>query len=325
VARQYFLTNFQERLDHNSAAKDTKKIEKDALEGREINGKTLVNDKEARQIEKHKWYHPSIEEVSFNPVPFDITAGLEGLGGGFEHRAKTPGHDAILGYIFGTANIATSTLTTWEMQSFHVKYADSGIMRKPMITNNAGPISLLIEKTLDRLINEDTEGKAIVAISLFREAMHIKSDVNSKVSLPAPIITTISPDFAKQLAKYGFDVANIKTVSKQIAYATLINTIIAMLHRLMYDYNGAGNLSLYEVRTRKILSYSNLIATASNILIVSISSLTGGKIGKKYLDIGGLLVTIYRLISDAKFISQIKQEFLENEFYSVVIGDDFNF
>jgi hypothetical protein len=163
--------------------------------------------------------------------------------------------------------------------------------------------------------------------------MHLKSDVISKVSLPVPIITTISPDIAKKIAKYGFDVANIKTVSKQVVYAGLINTIIAILHRLMYDYNGAGNLSYYEVRTRKILSYSNLIASASNLLVIAIMGTVGvvtknPKTVKKalsYLDIGGLLVTIYRLITDTKFISQIKQEFLEKEFYNVIMGDGFDF
>jgi len=333
VVRQYFLTNFKERQDHNDAAKDAKKKEEKKF------GKETKEQKKERMNAKHKWYQPSIEEVTFNPVPFDQTVGLEGLGGAFEHRAKTPGHDAILGYIFGTANIATATLTAWNMQSFHVKYGDVGIQRRPMITNNADT-EKVFEYVKKRLIDEGMEGKAIIAISLFREVMHLKSDVGSKVSLPVPIITTISPDFAKELAKYGIDVANLRTVGNQFIYAGLINTIIAMIHRLIYENNGAGCLSLYEVRTRKILTYSNLIATTSNILYVAINAVPkmveaaefgpGAMIAAaaddlKYLDIGGLIVTLYRLISDTKFISQIKQEFLEKEFYNVVMGDDFDF
>ena len=317
VARQYFVTNFKEGLDHNTAAKPAKEMEEKVL------GTDTKTDREARMNSTHRWYRPSIEEVTFNPVPFDQTTGLEGLGGGFEHRAKTPGHDAILGYFIGTANIATATLTTWDMQSFHVKYGSIGTVMKPMVTNNA-VTGKVLEYTIDRLLHEDMEGKAIIAISLFREAMHLKSDVTSKVSLPVPIITTISPDIAKELAKYGINVANLMTVGKQALYAGLINTIIAMIHRLMYDNNGAGNLSLYEVRTRKILSYSNVIASASNLLVVAIMSIVGavtenpGTVKKalSYLDIGGLLVTIYRLVTDIKFISEIKQEFLEKEFYN---------
>ena len=321
VARQYFFTNFKERLDHDDAAKDAKKIEKKVL------GKETKLEKTERMDATHSWYRPSIEEVTFNPVPFDITAGVEGLGGAFEHRARTPGHDAILGYIFGTANIATATLTTWTTQSFHVKYVD----KRPMITNNA-VFPLIYEKIWERL-KDDEKGPAILAISLFKEAMHLKSDVNSKVSLPMPIVTTISPDFAKKIAQYGFDVANIQTIGKQALYAGLINTIITILHRLIHEYNGGGDLLQYEVRTRKILTYSNIISTASNLLVVAIMSAVGtitenpGTVKKalSYLDIRGLIVTIYRIVTDTKFITQIKQEFLEKEFYNIVMGDDFDF
>jgi hypothetical protein len=326
VVRQYFFTNFKERLDHNEAAKDAKAKEKKIL------GKETKEERKERMNAKHGWYHPSIVEVTFNPFPFDQTVGLEGLGGAFEHRAKTPGHDAILGYIFGTANIATATLTAWNMQSFHVKYGDVGIQRRPMITNNADTIKIF-KFAIKRLTDEGMEGKTIMAISLFREAMHLNSDVGSKVSLPVPVITTISPDFAKELAKYGIDVANIKTVSKQFIYAGLINSIIAWIHRLLYENNGGGSLSLYEVRTRKILSYSNIIATTSNVLTVSILAGIGAykgdveliKKAKSYIDIGGFIETLHRLISDTMFISKIKQEFLEKEFYNVVMGDDFDF
>jgi hypothetical protein len=326
VVRQYFITNFKERMDHDDAAKDSKKTEKKVL------GTETGEEKSDRMNDTHSWYRPSIEEVTFNPVPFDQTAGLEGLGGAFEHRAKTPGHDAILGYVIGTANIATSTLTTWEGQSFHVKYGTVGTFLKPMITNNA-KTELVLKYSSEKIYKEGLESKAIMAIALFREAMHLRSDVNSKVSLPVPIITTISPDLAKEIAKYGIDVANLKTIGKQAIYAGLINTIIAMLHRLMYDYNNPGNLTHYEVRTRKILSYSNLIATTSNILAVGIMAGVGAKIDdneliKKalsYADIGGLMVTLYRLITDSVFIGKIKQEFLEKEFYNIVMGDGFDF
>ncbi|GHU01205.1 hypothetical protein FACS1894147_00620 [Spirochaetia bacterium] len=326
VVRQYFFTNFKERPGDQEAAKGAKNIEKKVL------GKETKEARLERMNDTHSWYRPSLEEVMFNPVPFDITAGLSGLGGAFEHRAKTPGHDAILGYIFGTANIATSTLTTWDMQSFHIKYGDIGSMLKPMASNNANTL-LVFEKTIDRFREEEWEGKQILAVSLFKEIMHLKSDVNSKVSLPIPLISSISPNFAKQIAAYGFDIANVATVFKQAAYAALINTIIAMVHRLMYEYNGAGNLSLYEVRTRKILSYSNIIASASNLIVVSIMGVAGYKMGQpklvkkalSYLDIGGLMVTIYRIVTDAKFIEQVKQEFLEKEFYNTVMGDDFDF
>jgi hypothetical protein len=326
VARQYFLTNFREREGHNEAAGEAKEAEKRML------GKETPDEALNRKGSTHSWYQPSLQEVTFNPVPFDQTLGIEGLGGGFEHRAKTLGHDPVLGYIFGTANIATATLTTWELQSFHVKYTGTGIL-KPTVTNNART-DLVFQYTKERLLDQGPEGKAIVAIALFREAMHLKSDVNSKKSLPFPFVSSaISPEFAKELAKYGLDIANIGTIAKQALYSIIINTFIAMIHRLLYNEDKDGTIKLYEVRTRKIVSYSNVIASASNIIAVGIAAAIGvaannQKIVNKslsYLDIGGLVVTLYRIITDYNFIKQIKMEFLEKGFYDTVMGNDFDF
>ena len=38
----------------------------------------------------------------------------------------------------------------------------------------------------------------------------------------------------------------------------------------------------------------------------------------KKLDIGGFMVTMYRLVSDSNFILKIKQEFLENKLYEKI-------
>jgi hypothetical protein len=329
VARQYFFTNFKERSGHNEAEKGAKKIE-DAGLGRETSGQ-----RNERLNSSHIWYHPSLEEVKFNPVPFDQTFGLTelgvNLGGAFEHRAKTLGHDPILGYIFGTANIATSTLTTWNLRSFHVKSGlDAGGTLKPKITNHADTFKIF-DKLINRIHDEPAEGGIILAVSTFREAIHLQSDINSKVSLPIPF-TSLDPDFAKSLAAYGksfglgLDAANLMTIGKQMLFATLINTIIAMIHRLLCQETDEGSRKLYEVRTRKILSYSNIIASVSNLIAVAlIAKNIDVKKGLSYLDIGGLIVTIYRIVTDYQFIKQIKQEFLEKEFYNAVMGDGFDF
>jgi len=179
VVRQYFVTNFKERSDHDDAAKPAKKEEEKKL------GKETKEEKNARKEATHAWYRPSIEEVTFNPVPFDQIIGLKKfgvkIGGPFAHRAKTPGHDAILGYIFGTANIATATLTTWEMQSYHVKYGEVknenvGTVLKPMITNNANT-GLVFENTYERMTEEGWTGKSIIAISLFRIGVSEKQNI----------------------------------------------------------------------------------------------------------------------------------------------------
>ena len=65
--------------------------------------------------------------------------------------------------------------------------------------------------------------------------------------------------------------------------------------------------------------YSNVIASTSNIIYVAISR------DLKKLDVGGMMVTIYRLISDSKFINDIKYEFIMNEFEKLVQGEEYDF
>ena len=78
---------------------------------------------------------------------------------------------------------------------------------------------------------------------------------------------------------------------------------------------------VYKIRTNKIISYSNLIATTSNVLYVAISAYLGNEKALKKLDIGGIIVTIHRLITDLKFRAEIEKEFLEKEFYKQVMGE----
>ena len=67
---------------------------------------------------------------------------------------------------------------------------------------------------------------------------------------------------------------------------------------------------LYEVRTRKILLLSNLLASSSNLVYVDLTH------DAKKLDVGGILITITRLFSDVRFITKIKQEFIEDKINS---------
>ena len=52
--------------------------------------------------------------------------------------------------------------------------------------------------------------------------------------------------------------------------------------------------------------YSNIISSTSNIIYTSLTGINN-------LDLGGLLVTLYRIVSDVSYITKIKKEFIENE------------
>lgn len=131
-----------------------------------------------------------------------------------------------------------------------------------------------------------------------KEIIHLKWNINTKHSLSLPVMLAINPKLASELAGYGLNMANVLTVGKQVTYTTLINTMIAMVHGLLFDGVSIMDRKLYEVRTRKILSYSNLVASLSNIAVVAITG------DMSLLDLGGLAITIYRLITDRKFIRE---------------------
>lgn len=303
-ARQYLLTSFPQRENDQKSA--------DKVKG----------DNAEHSDRTHRLYNPSLAEIVTNPVPFDALFG----GGNFDlglsgitHRAKTLGHDPLLGWIFGTANIATSTMTMWNGQSYHVKTGQiSTGAARDKITNHAST-GKVFYYTEEKLLHSGIEGKKIIGCALLKEAIHLRSDIYSTAGIPIPIISSISPDFALQLSSFGIDMGNVLVVAKQGAYAVMINSLIAMLHGLFFGLSKSENIELYKVKTRKILSYSNMLASTSNVIYVALTK----DISK--LDIGGILVTLYRMISDYHFIQQIKSEFLISEFSNIISGEAYNF
>lgn len=296
IARQYLITKFPQRVDDQTAAKET------------------FGHIDEHSNRHHRYYNPSLEEIITNPVPFDANIGSNGAlkgGGKMGHRVTAIGHDPLIGLIFGTANIATSTLTTSSFESYHIYTNENN---RDFFKNRART-DLVLGYTLDKMVNQGIEGKKIVAASLVKEIIHLNSDINTKNSLPLPGVSAISPKMASELAAYGFDMANIVNIGKQASYAMFINSMIAMIHRMFCDTEDENEKKLFEVRTRKILSYSNLIASSSNIAIVSITK------NMNNLDIGGMAVTIYRLITDSKFIRQVKEEFIFGSYREMIMGD----
>ena len=314
VVRQYTLVKFSKRLDDQTAANNT------------------IGHGEEHSNRKHKYYNPSLIEICGSkklkippcPVPFDANVGANGaLRGGKQmgHRVTAIGHDPILGLVFGTANIATSTLTNKDLQSYHIYTNDMG---RDYFRNKANT-GLVLSKTKDKLLHEGLEGKEKVGASLLKEIIHLRSDIYTKNSLPLPIVTVIDAGLAADLAQRGLDMANIVTVGRQMTFSVFINTMISMLHGLFYDESVEYSRTVYEVKTRKILSYSNFIASASNLIYVGANVSLGNEDALKSLDIGGLAVTLYRIATDAKFIRQVKREFIEQEFFAQIRGSEYDF
>lgn len=309
--RQYVLTTAPERLSDKEAA--------DSIKG----------DKKEHSDRSHRLYNPSLEEIILNPVPFDASMGAKQYGaldgfGALGHRGATPGHDPILGLVFGTANIATSTLTNWRMESYHIYTGTIGNARGSQdIFSSKAKTSLVMSHTIDKLMNQGMDGKIIIGTAVAKEIQHLRSDINSKNSLPLPVISAVDPVLAGQLAKRGLDMANVLQAGKQFTYAVAIDTLIALIHSFFCN-TSTEMRSMYEVRTRRILLYSNLIASSSNVIVAAIAGFLGAD-SSRILDWGGFLNTLRHIVFDTKFIQEIKHDFLKNEIYKMVTGDQYNF
>lgn len=253
-----------------------------------------------KHLERHKTGHWI--NLLYQPVPYDITTGSPNIGinmKGKYHRLYTLGHDPILGWIFGTANILTDTITFNNFQSHRVK-------RKPMyITSEKVPITTMFYESYE-VIREDFFN---LPAAIFAQGNHLKSDVYTKVGLPVPLLEAFNEDFAFNLYKSQYDALclsrDAKITGTSYIVSLIIDIIIGLVHGLFKRDDEPRNL--FEVRTRKILLVSNSIATSSSIISAYISK------NLKKLDIGSLLLTVTHLFTDIRFITKIKKEFIENE------------
>ena len=110
-------------------------------------------------------------------------------------------------------------------------------------------------------------------------------------------------------------------MSGQIAPAHAAFLAVSYRNITTHKVSGYIQLDLYKVKTRKILLYSNLIASASNVIGVAVAE-SMGKNAVQYLDIGGIAVTLYRLVNDRNFIRKVKEEFIQNRWHEMIQGNE---
>lgn len=304
---------------------------------------------------QEKPYYASIEHIVTKAgVPYDATANLteeslvkmlnkgrtwdfdlesfiptekSSLFKGANHRFSTLGHDPLLGLIFGTGNIMTNTITCVKtpivvggvgipvLTTNHVVYTSD--FKDPRIATY-GSTAMMLKSAVERTKEEPS---AFVA-SLIKQIIHIGTDLYTPCGIQIPAANLVlSNSSVEKLTQY-ISAGDIIKVGASAKLAELINLLISTLHMLMYDPTSTISKDVYNVRTRKIIMYSNLIATGSNVLWVSGNMMAGNETAVKQLDIGGLLVTIKRLMTDTKYIQQIKEEFVFGGFNKMIQGED---
>lgn len=287
------------RLDHND------KSIKDSVNSSNKSFQKQFEEHGHRESTKN---YKSWEQIIFSSAPYDtaIKSSLfdENLEGRY-HRYKTLGHDPILGWVFGTANFITDTCTLSNFNSYRISRVGGPHFSEP---TNLGTIFF-------EVFDSVMEDWLRLPAGIFAQFVHLKSDFFTKLGLPVPIIETFSESLAGDLYKSQYDtlclLRDIAIVGNQAAWSILINMVIGLIHGLFYTPSD-GDRKLYEVRTRKILSISNALASSGNIAYAIASD------DWRKLDAGGVLVTLYRLFSDTRFMLRVKKDFIESKMDEVL-------
>jgi len=304
-------------------------------------------DKEAKKDEFIPW-----KEYFERPVPYDAMNGegartieIKGVTkkgvnlGSINHHSATLGHDPVLGYIFGTINIMTSTIT-FHKALFPTNRVELIGVKKQEIMEPVGFINAII-----KAMEAEMSDKYRVPAAVARQALHMASDEMSKTGLPIPCLSAEKQQellgkgwnskeldrIIESLGKYMK--GNLKIVATQFFIALFINMVIKTLHILMYDEKSDENFELYSVRTARILEVSNEIASTLNIAYVA-GNVAGGiltenpemiKNGVKKIDLGGYIETVHQIVSSKRLQEQIRREYLEKQLYQKFLGENYNF
>ena len=279
--------------------------------------------------ENHLLYASKHHILENRGVPYDATSFADfnnDIFKGANHRFGTLGHDPLLGLIFGTANIMTNTITCPPSKSmfkginllpetFNVTY-DIGGKNPHIVSADPSGVSaqfltpLMLASAANRILVEPDAAAA----ALIKQIIHIGTDLYTPMGIQLPFENLILDKATTERLTSYVNMGDIVKVGGQAAGAIAINWLVAALHGCSRFYKDDGTkfcFEMHQVRTKKILLISNSIATSSSVIQAAITK------NPRNLDIGGAAVLIYRLFTDMKFISKLKQEFMTSELAKV--------
>ena len=272
-------------------------------------------------------------EYSFNVNRFVNEKSVENFKGFSNHRFATVGHDPLLGLVFGTANIMTNTITFMNKTSDivpteilpleipifttnHVIYTTN--FAHPLIGTQGSTVKMLYI-----MAARSIEEPEALAAALIKQFTHIGTDMYTPCGIQIPGANLVMSNSKVEELTEKFGWGDITKIGASALVATAINLFIKVFHKLTHDLRDGVSEELFEVKTRKIILYSNAIATGSNVLYTGIKTgVTGDVTQLRKLDWGGLLVLLKRLREDTKFIREIKEEFITSEFNKLIQGED---
>lgn len=308
-----------------------------AIHGNEEKYKHEVNEYRKKLHGNGEYKYLSWIEILMHPVPYDAMSGSENINiisktvfgrttfnspigkqlVGKNHHVATLGHDPILGWIFGTMNIASACITFCDLQTYPViqsiqldKWGQSiDYMNKSSVAN-----------MVRYCVNSFKEDSKRIPASIARQAIHMQSDKYTKDGLPIPLLT---PDKAQRLINEGWNsneaervltmaAKNIGVIAAQYTIAEIINLIIRSIYLFMFPYD---NVRFNKVKIEKILSISSMIAEGSNVAIVAATR----DVSK--IDIGGLISMVHQIATSRNTRLEIEMEYISKEFRTLVMED----
>ena len=267
-------------------------------------------------------YFASINEIISNPVPYDAICSTdleikkEVKLSGFGHRFNTVGHDPILGFIFGTANIMTNTITVSKgvkgiipsYSTYHV-----GTFGKDKLYGRADT-STMFYKIYERISQDPKEGFTAFGTALIKELIHLLSDVRTAKSLPLPFVGTISPDISRKMQLYlGIDTLVVSSNIVEFFTSQLIDKGLLIARDFWWRYveKGESDEKCVEARWKMIEVYINEGAViGENIYMVV--ELLKGDIKKAFqgYSFGGVLYSLKKIINDQHLIASLRGEYI---------------
>ena len=122
----------------------------------------------------------------------------------------------------------------------------------------------------------------------------------TKLGLPIPVIEMLFPKVAKWLYvgknyDYLCGLRDLGAITASAIIEILINLTIRMIHRMLFDPD-TDNKELYDIRTKIITMIADNIAASGNAVLAI------AKHNPKYLDVGGIIVSIGQTVITTKSV-----------------------
>jgi hypothetical protein len=305
------------------------------------NAKVLDKGKEDR--EKHRF--PDNKNIILLPVPYDAMKGTEDIVipgvteygkqiYSMNHHSATLGHDPIIGQVIGTANIMTRAITFNDV-ALTTRKVEIPSGRTQVVVKTP---CYSIPRMFADVIESCREDRDRITTALLKENLHLQSDKYTKTGLPIPLLSASMQQKlldSKWNSKELEDVLKgaIKGIAKSFIISLIINTIVGTLHGFCYEEDEDESRDLYSVRTRKIVSTSNVIAEAINLGVVASGMVSGMLSGNaviikksiSHLDIGGMIEAVHQIYKSKRLQEEIRREFLEQELFNRFTSDRYSF